>query len=147
MARERHGGPTARPSVPSIADRADRADRADVVRPVDLVRPADLAPAEEAAHEIGRFDVEVGAEVAPFATVLLRTETASSSQIEHVTTGARALPLAALGGPGDRRQRNAALVLNNVAAMQATIDLFGHLDLSSVLTMHDALLRESKPTS
>ena len=131
--RERHRGPYRASVVPVIAD---------LIVPV---RPADLALAEEAAHEIGRFDVEVGAEVAPFATVLLRTESASSSQIEHITTGARELAVAALGGPGNRRQRNAALVVNNVAAMRAAIDLSGQLDLSSVLAIHEALLRESEP--
>lgn len=71
------------------------------------VRPDVLALAEEAAHEIGRFDVEVGAEVAPFVAVLLRSESASSSQFENVATGAKALAVAALGDAGRQNIRDA----------------------------------------
>lgn len=70
-----------------------------------------LAEAEDAIRDIARFDAEVAAmasrrtpqgveeaaaELAPLAAVLLRTESASSSQIEGVTAGARALALAAI---------------------------------------------------
>ncbi|MGH8827893.1 MAG: Fic family protein, partial [Jiangellaceae bacterium] len=53
-----------------------------------------LAEAEEAAAEIARFDAEVQAalgdgELAPMSAVLLRSESAASSQIENLTVGAR----------------------------------------------------------
>src|SRR6185437_8111134 len=41
-----------------------------------------LAVAEEASAEIARFDAELGSEVVRFASVLLRSESASSSIIE-----------------------------------------------------------------
>ena len=42
--------------------------------------PSDVtALAEAASIEIARFDTELGSEVAPFASVLLRSESASSS--------------------------------------------------------------------
>ncbi|MFT4011646.1 MAG: hypothetical protein QM655_16565, partial [Nocardioidaceae bacterium] len=68
------------------------------------------AEAEDAVREITRFDAEVAAiaerradregddgatELAPLASVLLRTESASSSEIEGVTAGARALAMVA----------------------------------------------------
>jgi hypothetical protein len=56
-----------------------------------------LALGEEAAVEIARFDSELGREVAPFASVLLRSESASSSMIENLTSGAKAIALAELG--------------------------------------------------
>lgn len=93
------------------------------------------AEAEDAVREITRFDAEVTAiaerraaregddastELAPLASVLLRTESASSSEIEGATAGARALALAAIeakAGP------NAQLVTANVTAMQRAVAL------------------------
>src|SRR5689334_19719812 len=72
--------------------------------PVDL--DADVASAAaEATAEVARFDGEMthrlsaigDGEVSPLSAVLLRTESASSSQIEQITAGARALALASLG--------------------------------------------------
>ena len=54
-----------------------------------------LAGAEEASREIARFDTELGDEIAPFASVLLRTESAASSKIENLTATARAIAEAA----------------------------------------------------
>ncbi|BBY20771.1 hypothetical protein [Mycobacterium stomatepiae] len=54
-----------------------------------------LADAEEASQAIARFDTELGGEIAPFASVLLRTESAASSKIKSLTATAR-----------DRRSRN-----------------------------------------
>jgi hypothetical protein len=51
-----------------------------------------LADAEEASHEIARFDAELGGEVAPFASILLRTESAASSNIENLTASAQPSP-------------------------------------------------------
>ena len=48
-----------------------------------------LADAEAASREIARFDVELGGEIAPFAAVLLRSESAASSQIENLAASAR----------------------------------------------------------
>ncbi len=44
--------------------------------------PTVLAGAELASREVVRFDAELGGEIAPFASVLLRSESAASSQIE-----------------------------------------------------------------
>jgi hypothetical protein len=47
-----------------------------------------LADAEEAGQEIARFDTELGGEITPFASVLLRSESAASSKIENLTATA-----------------------------------------------------------
>lgn len=111
--------------------------------------PGLLAEAEDAVREIARFDAEVTAlvswrtpdedvvEIAPLASVLLRTESASSSEIEGITAGARALALAAVdvrSGP------NARLVSANVRAMQRAIALADDIDVESLLAAHSALL-------
>lgn len=108
-----------------------------------VVEPATLAAADDARAEISRFDAELssvlpGAELAPLAAVLLRTESASSSQIEHVTAGARALALAELdlAKPGS----NALLVAANVDAMTRAIELADSLTPAAILAVHAALM-------
>lgn len=120
---------------------------------VRITVEADLqAEAEDAIREIARFDAEVSAvaqsrasgehdkpatELAPLASVLLRTESASSSQIEGVTAGARALAMAELRakvGP------NAQLVSANVKAMQRAVALADDISVDAILTAHQTLL-------
>ena len=100
--RRSHSGSYRAAVVPLIADRRLRCPRRFV------------ALAEEASAEIARFDAELGAEVAPFASVLLRSESASSSMIENLTSGAKAIALAELGST---EKRNATEIVGNVAAM------------------------------
>lgn len=105
--------------------------------------PSDIvALAEEATVEIARFDVELGAEVAPFASVLLRSESASSSMIENLTSGAKAIALAELGST---EKSNATQIVGNVAAMKAALDLADRLDHDAILAMHAALLGGHDP--
>lgn len=114
--------------------------------------PALQAEAEDAVREITLFDAEVTAtserraareghdavtELAPLSSVLLRTESASSSEIEGVTAGARALAMAAIDakvGP------NALLVTANVAAMQRAVALADAISVDTILAAHEALL-------
>ncbi len=105
------------------------------------VSAAVLAAAEDASTEIARFDTEVGAEIAPFATILLRSESAASSKIENLTASARAIAEAELG----HGSRNAALIVANERAMRAAIALADRLDGPAILDMHGALLGESAP--
>jgi Fic family protein len=128
--RKRHDGPYRSAIVPTIADLSPRL-------------PGKVASvAEEASVEIARFDAELGAEVAPFASVLLRSESASSSKIENLTSGAKAIALAELGNTG---KRNANEIVGNVAAMKAALDLADRLDTDAVLAMQEALIGKHIP--
>jgi len=128
--RQRHSGPYRAARVPEIADQA-------------LALPADVATlAEDASVEIARFDAELGAEVAPFASVLLRSEAASSSKIENLTSGAKSIALAELGS---KDRRNATEIVGNVAAMVAALALADRLDEDAILAMHAALLSNVQP--
>ncbi len=111
------------------------ADIADLV--LDL-SPSVIADAEHASNEIARFDAELGGEIAPFAAVLLRSESAASSQIENLTASARAIAEAEL--PGGRGKRNAEMVVANTAAMQAAVALSDKVDANAILAMHRALM-------
>jgi Fic family protein len=128
--RSRHEGPYEAAVVPRIAD-------ARLGLPTEVV-----AVDAEAAAEIARFDTEVGADLVPFEAVMLRTESASSSMIENLTSGARAILLAEMGS---REKRNATLIVGNVAAMTAAVRMADDLDEAAVLAMHRALFAEADP--
>lgn len=105
---------------------------------------ADIAAeAEDARAEITRFDAELSmmfpGEFAPLASVLLRTESASSSQIEHITAGAKALSLAEIGLA--QYGTNANLVAANVDAMNRALELTDDVSLDGILAIHEALMR------
>ena len=111
---------------------------------LEVMLPAGvLADADEASHEIARFDAELGAEIAPFSSVLLRSESAASSNIENLTASARAIAEAeALGVSG---RHNAALIVGNTEAMKAAVALADQIDEHAILAMHTALMRTSHP--
>ncbi len=100
-----------------------------------------LAAADDASVEIARYDTEVGAGLAPFAALLLRSESAASSKIENLTASARAIAEAELG----HGARNANLVVANERAMTAAIALADRIDAPAILAMHTALLGAAAP--
>jgi len=114
---------------------------------VDFNLPSDLATvAEDATRVISRLDEYAthafgGRAVAPLMSVLMRSESASSSQIENLTVSARQLAVAELGLASSA---NAQMVAGNVAAMMTAVDLADHLDESAILAMH-ATLMASQP--
>lgn len=126
----RHQGRHLAALVPAIADAV-------------LNLPSDvLAASTEAAHEVARFDTELGSEIAPFSAVLLRSESAASSQIENLTASARAIAEATLGEPTGM---NAREVVGNVAAMGAALSLADDMSGEAILTIQRALLEHTEP--
>lgn len=109
--------------------------------------PSDLsADAEEAAADLARFDAHARARLGreshtlgPMSAILLRTESASSSQIENLTAGARQIALAEIGSA---TSTNAELVTANVRTMEAALRLADRLDEPAVLAMHRELLHD-----
>lgn len=105
----------------------------------------DAADVEDATRMLVAFDdhaqrrLGMGSPVlGPMSAVLLRTESASSSQIEQLTTSAKQLALAEI----DQGARsNALTVVGNVRAMEAALDLSAEITEDSILQMHEALLR------
>ncbi len=128
----RFRGPYEAAVLPAIADEV-------------LTLPAGVvAFTDDASQEIARFDAEMGGEIAPFGAVLLRSESAASSQIENLTASARAIAEAELG---DTSRRNAAQIVANTRAMSAAIALSDRLDGESILVMHRALMEGVDPAS
>ncbi|WP_227878619.1 Fic family protein [Arthrobacter dokdonensis] len=93
--------------------------------------------ADQATTELTRFDAELGHKVAKFAPVLLRSESASSSQIENLTASARAIFSAELGL---KKSRNAELIAANTRAMAAALQLAQKISSDSILKMHGVLM-------
>lgn len=98
--------------------------------------------AEDAIIELGRLDGEVGSITAPFSAILLRSESAASSEIEQLTASAKNIALAELGR---RAGTNSRLVVGNVRAMEAAIELADDLDASSIIAMQREILRDDQP--
>lgn len=86
-----------------------------------------------AAEKLG----EHGHALGPMSSILLRTESTSSSQIENLTVGAKNLALQELG---EGKGGNAAIVVGNVRAMESALRLSNNLDVQALLQMHEALL-------
>lgn len=104
--------------------------------------PEVLAMADDASRELTRFDSEIGAITAPFASILLRTESASSSEVENLTSSAKQVALAEIGASGSG---NAKLVVANARAMVAALELADHFGVDAIIAMQEALLGESAP--
>ncbi|MEO7016049.1 MAG: Fic family protein [Leifsonia sp.] len=95
------------------------------------------AAADEAARELSRFDAELGVRVNSFAPVLLRSEAASSSQIENLAASARAIFSAELGA---KSGRNAEQIAANTRALQAAIGLSEEISSDAIAQMHAVLM-------
>lgn len=126
----RHQGPYQSAVPPQIA-----------ALPLDVPQEI-VAVSSDAAQEVARFDAEMGGEIAPFAAVLLRSESAASSQIENLTASARAIAEATLGEPTGA---NARQVVGNVEAMRAALALADEVTAEAILAMHKALLEHTDP--
>jgi Fic family protein len=127
---ERHRGPYRAAVVPPIAEQKL------------YILPDVAAGLDDAANELSRFDAELGGEIAPFSAVLLRSESAASSQIENLTASARAIAEAEIG---TANRRNAAQIVANTRAMRAAIALSDRIDAQSILSMHEALMKSDDP--
>jgi Fic family protein len=107
--------------------------------------PADLAAdAEEAVAALKGFDdyaqrvLETDSPMLGLmSSILLRTESASSSQIENLTVGARQLALAELD---QASSENAKLVIGNVRAMEAALSMSERIDEAAICAMQAEMI-------
>lgn len=93
--------------------------------------------AELATQELSRLDVELGSSLVNFAPILLRSEAASSSQIEQLTASARSIFSAEVGiktGP------NAQLIVSNARVLQTSVEFADPLSVPQLADMHGTLM-------
>jgi Fic family protein len=108
-----------------------------------LTLPAGLvADAEEAAAEVARFDTSTEHGLGAITAVLLRSESASSSQIEQITASARAIAEAELTGSGSG---NAVVVADNMHAMTRAVGQTEILTADSIADVQRVLLHRHSP--
>jgi Fic family protein len=99
------------------------------------------AELEHATGELIRFDAMQGLS-APLSSILLRSESASSSEVENLTASAKQIALAEIQ---NKPTPNAALIVDNALAMRAAVSLEASAAPEAVLGMHRALLERSRP--
>jgi Fic family protein len=103
----------------------------------------DLADAEAA---IARFDERIGTTLASFTVIALRTEAATSSQIENLSATARSIAVAEYAAPSHGpRKPNAELIAANVATLSAAMAGDGPLDVAQIIEIQRILLEDSAP--
>lgn len=106
--------------------------------------PASLAAdAEDAATELARFDATAEHSLGTLTAVLLRSESASSSQIEQITASARAIAEAELTGSGTA---NAVVVVDNMHAMADALTSLDSLSVGKIAKIQRVLLERHSPS-
>lgn len=142
-----------RPRAPEMHSRAEVARqtgsyRASIAASISGWSPRigaeDSSDIEDATRRLVEFDGHAqrtlgtgSPALGPMTAILLRTESASSSQIEQLTTSAKQLALAEID---EGEKPNALTVLGNVRAMEAALDLADEVSENSILAMHRALM-------
>lgn len=99
---------------------------------------ASLEAAERAAVMATRFSAQQLDDYLP--AILLRTESASSSQIERINAGARAVAVAMLGDPS---KEQALRVAANTAAMTRALEHEPSLSTHAIQAFHRELMRDA----
>ena len=142
-----------RPRAPEIHSRAEVERQtgpydAAVTPPIatwsPIISSEDAADVEDATRQLVEFDHHAqrilgsgNPALGPMTAILLRTESASSSQIEQLTTSARQLALAEID---ESDKANALTVVGNVRAMEAALQLADDISEDTILAMHKALM-------
>ena len=90
--------------------------------------------------EMARFDVELGQRADNVPTMLLRSESSASSQIDRLTSTAQSVALAELY---PKASSDARLVVANMIATQRALELPAGLSLKGIVEIHDLLLDNS----
>lgn len=109
--------------------------------------PAPTVPQEillqtaELSLSLARFDVAQAARTYNLPALMLRSESASSSQIENLTSSVKNVALAELSSMAPS---NAELIAGNVRTMRKAIAAStGRLNADAVCDMHDTLMRNT----
>lgn len=95
---------------------------------------------EDARAAIIRFDQEQSKKTYDLPAFMLRSESSSSSQIEHLTSSVRNVALVEFT---DKAPQNAKLIAGNVAAMRAVLAQTGPITVDAICQIHDTLMKDS----
>ena len=101
------------------------------------VPEATSARIDDLLMRLARFDEAQAARGYDLPALLLRSESAASSQIEHLTSSVRDVALAELSNDAPA---NARIVQGNVAAMRAALRLPSDISIDQVKAIHRSLI-------
>ncbi len=127
--RRRRIAPTYQAAVPASIAHADAEISKELSRRI-----------VELCEDITRFDQEQHSRSYNLPSLMLRSESSSSSQIERLTSSVRNVALADLS---TRTPDNARLIAGNVAAMRTVLRQTGPITIDSICRIHDTLLADS----
>lgn len=99
-----------------------------------------LRRTSEIATELARFDGAQKGRGYRLPTLILRTESSASSQIEHLTSSIRNVALAEITNDAPQ---NAQLIAGNVAAMLRALSLPDDISIDSTLAIHRTLIEQA----
>ena len=103
----------------------------------------DLAGAEAA---VARFDERIGSSLANFTVIALRTEAATSSQIENLSAAASSIAVAEHAPPSAASPNSSAeLIAANLATLTAAMRGTGPLSADQIVEIQRILLEGSAP--
>ena len=104
----------------------------------NIIIPAELnSSLGDLKLNISRFDILQSQKGYSFPTILLRSESAASSQIENLTSSIRNISLAQLSS---KAPHNAQLIAGNVMAMRKALDNNEPLSINTILEIHRTLM-------
>lgn len=110
----------------------------DTIADKSLTLPSQLeARVSDLLINMSRFDMAQSQKGYSFPTLLLRSESAASSQIENLTSGIRNISLAELT---DKVPKNAQLIAGNVHAMREALNIEEPISYSTILEIHRMLM-------
>ena len=107
--------------------------------PVEISAPL-LQRIAEVEVSLARFDAVQAARLWELPSLLLRSESSSSSQIERLTSSVRNVALAELS---DKAPSNALLIAGNVAAMREALRQSGNVSIDSICAIRSVLMQHS----
>jgi len=109
--------------------------------------PGSLAAAvAEAEAAIARFDERIGSSLGGFTVIALRTEAATSSQIENLSAAPSSIAIAEYAAPSaNPRKPNAELIAANVATLTTAMAGEGPLDADEVIEIQRVLMNDPLP--
>ena len=113
----------------------------DTIFDMNISLPTELDVAiSDLMMNISRFDLNQSQKGYSFPTVLLRSESAASSQIENLTSSIRNIALAELSA---KSPNNAKLISKNVTAMRTALRTSESLTIPTILEIHKELMELS----
>lgn len=105
---------------------------------LSLALPMDLCDRmAELSAALARFDMQQVARGYNLPSLLLRSESAASSQIENLTSSVRNVALAELSS---NAPANAQLIVGNLAAMRCALNLDDDLSVAGICAIHRELI-------